>query len=90
MLPVLDPEGRLTGRQAVAHSLALLLVSLTPAAAGMAGRAYLVGALLLGLGFLALAVRAAVARTPEAARALFLGSLVHLSGLCALLLLDRA
>lgn len=89
MLPVLDPAGRLTGRQAVAHSLALLLVSLTPAAAGMAGRAYLAGAVLLGLGFLALAVRAAVARTPEAARALFLGSLVHLSGLCALLLLDR-
>jgi protoheme IX farnesyltransferase len=89
MLPVLDPGGRLTGRQAVAHSLALLLVSLTPAAAGMAGRVYLAGALLLGLGFLAVAVRAAVLRTPEAARALFLGSLLHLSALCALLLLDR-
>jgi protoheme IX farnesyltransferase len=89
MLPVLDPDGRLTGRQAVAHSLGLLLVSLTPAAAGMAGVVYLAGALLLGLGFLALAVRAAVRWTPEAARALFLGSLVHLSALCALLLLDR-
>jgi len=89
MLPVLDPDGRLTGRQAVAHSLGLLLVSLTPAAAGMAGVVYLAGALLLGLGFLALAVRAAVKWTPEAARALFLGSLVHLSALCALLLLDR-
>jgi protoheme IX farnesyltransferase len=90
MLPVVDPEGRLTGRQAVAHSLALLLVSLTPAAAGMAGGAYLAGALLLGVGFLVLAVRAAVLRTPDSARALFLGSLVHLSALCALLLLDRA
>ncbi len=30
MLPVVDPEGHLTGRQAVAHSLALLLVSLAP------------------------------------------------------------
>ena len=56
----------------------------------MAGRAYLAGALLLGLGFVALAVRAAVKRTPEAARGLFLGSLVHLSALCALLLLDRS
>ena len=33
MLPVLDPEGRVTGRQAVANSLALLLVSLTPTVA---------------------------------------------------------
>ena len=31
MLPVLDPEGRITGRQAVANALALLVVSLTPA-----------------------------------------------------------
>ena len=38
MLPVLDTEGRMTGRQAVANSLALLLVSLTPTAAGMTGR----------------------------------------------------
>src|SRR6185503_9032057 len=51
MLPVLDRDGRVTGRQAVANSLALLLVSLTPAAAGMAGRVYLVGAFLLGLAF---------------------------------------
>jgi protoheme IX farnesyltransferase len=43
MLPVLDAEGRITGRQALANSIALLLVSLAPAAAGMAGRAYLPG-----------------------------------------------
>ena len=47
MLPVLDPEGKVTGRQAVANSLALLLVSLTPRAAGMAGTVYLVGAVIL-------------------------------------------
>ena len=43
MLPVLDPQGALTGRQAVANSLALLLVSLAPTAAGMTGTRLLRG-----------------------------------------------
>ena len=89
MLPVLDPEGKVTGRQAVANSLALLLVSLTPRAAGMAGTVYLVGAILLGLGFTAVAVRLAVLRTLPAARRLFLASIVYLVSLCALLIADR-
>jgi protoheme IX farnesyltransferase len=89
MLPVVDPEGRMTGRQAVANSLALLLVSLTPAIAGMAGRLYLVGAVVLGIGFTASAVRVAVRRDLAAARGLFLASLVYLTGLSALLVLDR-
>jgi protoheme IX farnesyltransferase len=89
MLPVLDPDGRLTGRQAVANTLALLLVSLVPTAAGLAGTAYLVGAVILGLGFTAVAVRAAVLRTPRAARWLFVASILYLIALCALLLADR-
>jgi protoheme IX farnesyltransferase len=89
MLPVLDPDGRITGRQAVANTLALLLVSLAPTAAGIAGRAYLFGALALGLGFTAVAVRAAVLRTPRAARWLFVASILYLIALCALLLADR-
>jgi heme o synthase len=89
MLPVLDPDGRITGRQAVANSLALLVVSLTPTAAGLAGATYLVAAVLLGLGFTAVAVWAAAARTPRAARALFLASLVYLPALCAFLIGDR-
>src|SRR6185503_13590939 len=68
MLPVLDPEGKVTGRQAVANSLALLLVSLTPRAAGLAGNVYLVGAVVLGLAFTAVAFRAAIERTAPAAR----------------------
>jgi protoheme IX farnesyltransferase len=89
MLPVLDPEGRMTGRQAVANSLALALISLTPAVAGMMGRIYLAGAALLGIGFTAVAVYAAVLRTKAAARKLFLASLVYLTVLSALLLFDR-
>jgi protoheme IX farnesyltransferase len=89
MLPVLDPEGRLTGRQVVANSLALVLVSLAPVAAGLAGSLYLAGALLLGAGLLGVALRMAVARDLAAARTLFASSILYLVSLCSLLLLDR-
>jgi protoheme IX farnesyltransferase len=89
MLPVLDPEGRLTSRQALAHSLALLVVSLAPATAGMAGGAYLAGAALLGLGLVAFALRLAVRRTAAAARGLFLASVAYLPALSMLLLAGR-
>jgi len=85
MLPVLDVDGRLTGRQTVVHSLALLLVSLAPVAAGMAGTVYLVGALLLDVALVVMAVRFAVYRSVPAARGLFFASLVYLAGLSALL-----
>jgi protoheme IX farnesyltransferase len=89
MLPVLDREGRLTGRQAVIHSLALLLVSLTPVAAGFGGRVYLAGAVLLGMALTVAAFRLAVLRTVAAARALFLASVLYLPALLALLLWRR-
>jgi protoheme IX farnesyltransferase len=89
MLPVVDPSGRMTGRQAVANSLALLLVSLTPTVAGLTGIVYLSGAALLGLALTAVAVRAAQRRTLPAARQLFLASVLYLPLLSTLLLLDR-
>ena len=89
MLPVLDPQGHLTGRQAVSHSLALLFVSLAPFAAGMSGRVYLVGAVVLGMALTVMALRAAILRSIPAARHLFLASIVYLPMLSALLLLDR-
>ena len=89
MLPVVDAPGRLTGRQAVAHAFALLLVSLLPTGVGMAGRLYLAGALVLGIAFLGFSLRLALLRTIPAARALFLASIVYLTGLCALLVADR-
>jgi protoheme IX farnesyltransferase len=89
MLPVLDPEGRMTGRQAVANSVALLVVSVTPVLARMAGDIYLVGALVLGVLFTYAAGVAAVRRTVAAARTLFLVSVLYLPALFGLLLLDR-
>jgi protoheme IX farnesyltransferase len=87
VLPVVDREGLLTGRQAVLHSLALLVVSLAPIAAGLGGTAYLVGALLLGVGLTLAALRLARARDLAAARRLFLASVVYLPALTSLLLL---
>jgi protoheme IX farnesyltransferase len=89
MLPVLDPAGVVTGRQAVANSLALLLVSVVPTIAGLAGRVYLAGAVALGVAFTSVAVWSAIRRTAAAARALFLASVVYLLALCTLLLVDR-
>jgi len=86
MLPVLDRAGHLTGRQAVVHCLALLIVSLAPVAAGLAGVAYLVGAALLGLALTGFALNLALARDQPAARALFLASVVYLPALSCLLL----
>ncbi len=89
MLPVIDRDGRLTGRQAVLHSLALLLVSLAPGATGMAGPWAFWGAAACGLALCAVALRLALRRSLPAARLLFLASLVYLPALSLLLLLDR-
>jgi heme o synthase len=89
MLPVLDRAGRMTGRQAVVHSLALLVVSLTPAAASMAGSVYLAGAVVLGVALTGFSLNLALARSQKAARALFLASIVYLPVLCCLLLAAR-
>jgi protoheme IX farnesyltransferase len=89
MLPVLDREGTFTGRQAVVHSLALLLVSLAPAPAGLAGPAYPAAAFLLGSGLTLFALRLARARDLGSARALFLASVLYLPALSSLLLVAR-
>src|SRR4029077_14389961 len=57
MLPVVEPEGRVTGQQIVAFTIMLIPVSLLPAVMGMAGRVYLVSAIALGLLFLFSSVR---------------------------------
>jgi heme O synthase-like polyprenyltransferase len=66
-----------------------VVVSLTPPAAGLAGSLYLVGALVLGIGFAAVAVASAVHRDLVWARRLFLASLAYLVLLCAIFFVDR-
>ncbi len=50
MLPVVEEDGRSTARRIIGYSILLIPVSLLPSFLGMAGRVYLVGALLLGAG----------------------------------------
>jgi heme o synthase len=89
VLPVEDPDGRSTAFQMVNYAAALVPISLMPTAVGIAGRVYLAGAIVLGVGLLALTVRFARNRTPEAARRLFAASLVYLPVLWLLMLGDR-
>src|SRR3989449_7308090 len=52
MLPVVETDGKSTGRQIMLYSLALIPVSLVPTFLGMSGRVYFTGALLFGVGLL--------------------------------------
>jgi heme o synthase len=49
MLPVVEQDGRSTARRILAYSLILIPLSILPSIFGMAGRAYLVAALLLSI-----------------------------------------
>jgi len=89
MLPRNDHEGRTTGRQILAYTLVLIPASLMPAFLGQAGKAYLVGALVLGLGFLHFGVRLATQRSNSLARRLVLASIVYLPLVFGLLMADK-
>jgi protoheme IX farnesyltransferase len=88
MLPVVDSDGSISGRQMVWYCLALVAASLMPLVTGGAGPLYLAGALLLGTGFVVCAVRFAYLRSLPRARAVLRASLIYLPALLALLLLD--
>ena len=89
MLPVVEPDGRRTARQAVSHTLGLLVLSLAPFVLRLAGPFYLAGALVLGLVFLGYAVRFARQLTIPRARQLFYVSILYLPLLLGLLVVDK-
>ena len=67
MLPVVDEDGRSTARRILAYSVALIPISLLPSYIGMAGKVYLVGAVVLGLAMLYFGLRLALLKLPLAA-----------------------
>jgi protoheme IX farnesyltransferase len=89
MLPVVEPEGRLTAQQIVLWALLLVPVSLFPAALGTTGRVYFYGAFVLGLAFLAASVYAAFAGSRQGARRLLLASVLYLPLLFGMMVLDK-
>ena len=89
MLPVVEPEGRVTGQQIVVYTLLLIPVSLLPVLVNLAGSGYLIGASVIGVVFLYYGVRAAVARTTWQARKLLLASVLYLPILFLLMVMNR-
>src|SRR5246127_4201246 len=67
MLPVVEEDGRSTARRILLYSVALIPISLLPSYMGMAGRIYLVGAIILGLAMLYFGIRLAFLNLPLAA-----------------------
>ncbi len=89
MLPVVEPDGRVTAQQIVVYTILLLPVSLLPTVLGVSGKVYLYGAIVLGLLFLYSSVRAAVSKSRQEARRLLLASVIYLPLLFILMVLDR-
>ena len=89
VLAVMDPEGIATGRQIILASLGLLAVSLLPAVMGWTGAVYLVGAVILGLAFVAVGAGQAWEPSALAARRVVLASILYLPLLLCLWAVDR-
>jgi protoheme IX farnesyltransferase len=90
MLPVVDPSGASTARQAILYGAALLPVSLLPSIVGLTGALYLGAALLLGIGLLGYCWEFSRALSHPAAKKLMMASVLYLPAILLLMVLDRA
>ena len=88
MLPDVDPQGALTGRQATIYALALIPAGLLPATIGLAGPVYFVGALVLGLLYLVVAIQFWTGVSESTARRLLRMSFFYLPLVLLLLVLN--
>ncbi len=89
LLPLVEEESRVAGRQAVLWSAALLPVTLWPGAVGLASPRYLWLALLAGLALLGAAARFALNPERSTARGLILTSVAYLPVVLLSWVLDR-
>lgn len=88
MLPVVEPTGERTFHQTIAFSILLIGVSMLPTALGIAGRFYLWGTLIIGLGMLSVALDFARYHGIGDARRLLKASVLYLPMLLLLIVLD--
>jgi len=89
MLPSVDPDGGRTAQQAVSHNIGLLLVSLSPFVLHMAGKIYLVAAILLGGYYLWCAIQFGRKLDHASAKKLFFASIIYLPLLLIALVADK-
>ncbi|MEZ5420014.1 MAG: protoheme IX farnesyltransferase [Vicinamibacterales bacterium] len=90
LLPVVEPSGRSTGRQAALYAAATLPVSLLPTLVGLAGPRYMMTAIVLGAVVLWLAIEFAATRSNATARRLFFATIIYLPLLWGALVADHA
>jgi heme o synthase len=88
MLPVVYGEAA-TRRQILAYAVALVATTLLPAAGGLFGAPYVIAALVLGAGFVGLAVRLNLRPSRRVALDLYLASLAYLALLFCAMAIDR-
>src|ERR1700687_5961704 len=93
MLPVVDSDGKSTVWRILACSGALIPVSVMPVALGMAGRVYLVGAVLMGAALFRVSMGMAYPQLPAttpaskpSARRLLQATIIYLPALFALMM----
>lgn len=93
MLPVVDSDGKSTVWRILAYSAALIPVSILPVALGMAGRIYLVGAVLMGAALFRVSMGMAYPQLPAtapaskpSARRLLRATIIYLPALFALMM----
>jgi protoheme IX farnesyltransferase len=89
MLPVVEPDGRVTAQQIVLYTLMLIPVSLLPTVLGISGRFYFFGAIVLGLLFLYSSIRAAFSMSRQQAKQLLLASVLYLPLLFILMVVNK-
>ncbi len=89
MLPVVDPDGASTARQILLYGLALLPISLLPTLLGVTGAWYFLGAAILGVWFIGMAISAVRVRSTAIAHRLFLASIGYLPALLTLMVIDK-
>jgi len=87
MLPTIDPPA--TFRHTLIYSVVLIGISVLPVVVGMAGYVYAVGAIILGVGMLAVAILFTRTKTFIDAKRLLKASVIYLPLLVALMILDR-
>ena len=89
LLPVIDPDGKSTGRQIVSNCLGLLVVALLPTLIGIAGIVYFFAALSLSIVFLGFGISLSISRSTAAAKRLLYASLIYLPLVFLAMALDK-
>lgn len=89
MLPVVDPDGRITARQIVMFSILTVAVSVAPFFFGLTGWIFPIVTGVLGAWLMWRSIRAAKAKSPEVARKLLMATVIYLPLVFLIMVLDK-